>query len=71
LNIDKIKNKIKELYKYNLKIKVNIGRNKYEYYNGKIKDIYPNLFTVETNKGLKSWTYSDIATRTIVLMKFE
>ena len=70
MNIDKIKNKILEVKNEKLKIKVNIGRNKYEYYEGIIKDIYPNLFTVLTDKGIKSWTYSDVATKTVILSKF-
>jgi len=71
LNIDKIKNQIINLKSNKLKIKVNIGRNKYEYYEGHIKDIYQNLFTIETNKGLKSFTYSDVITKMVVLTKFE
>ncbi len=70
MNIDKIKSKILEVKNEKLKIKVNIGRNKYEYYEGIIKDIYPNLFTVLTDKGIKSWTYSDVATKTVILSKF-
>ena len=70
MNIDKVKNQINDLKNNKLKIKVNIGRNKYEYYEGNIKDIYPNLFTVLTDKGIKSWTYSDVATKTVILSKF-
>ncbi len=70
MNIDKIKTKIIELKGEKLKIKVNIGRNKYEYYEGYISNVHPNLFTIETNKGLKSYTYSDIITKTIVISKF-
>lgn len=71
MNIDKVKNQISDLKNNKLKIKVNIGRNKYEYYEGNIKDIYPNLFTIETNKGLKSFTYSDVITKIIILNKFD
>lgn len=70
LNIEKIKKKIIELKNQKLKVKVNLGRNKYEYYEGIIKKIHQNLFTVETNKGLKSFTYADVATKTVVLTKF-
>ena len=37
---------------------------------GKIKKIHQNLFTVDTNKGLKSFTYADVVTKTVVLTKF-
>ena len=70
MNIDKVKNQINDLKNNKLKIKVNIGRNKYEYYEGNIKDIYPNLFTMETNNGMKSFTFSDIITKTVILSEF-
>ena len=44
-------------------------RNKFEYLEGKIKSFHPNIFTIETNKGLKSFTYSDIATNSVIISK--
>lgn len=70
MNIDNIKRKIKELMDYKLKIKVYIGRNRYEYYEGNISHMYPNIFTIETNKGIKSFSYADVATKVVVLSKF-
>ncbi len=70
MNLDNIKKKIYELKDEKLKIKVNLGRNKYEYLEGKIEKIHPNLFTIQTNKGLKSFTYSDVVTKVIVISKF-
>lgn len=70
MNINLIKNKIKELKNEKLKIKVYIGRNKYEYYEGIINQIYDNIFTIMTNKGIKSFSYSDVATKVVVLSKF-
>jgi len=49
-------------------IKYNLGRNKYEKYNVTIKELYKNIFLVEMNdesKEIKSFTYSDIITKTI------
>lgn len=69
MNIDRIKKKIIELQNFNLKIKVNLGRNKYEYYEGKIEKIHQNLFTVNTNKGIKSFTYADVITKMVILNK--
>ena len=71
MNIDKIKNKIINIKNGKLKIKVNIGRNKYEYYEGIIDKMYQNIFTVITNKGIKSFSYSDIATKAVILSKFD
>lgn len=70
MNINKIKEEVLSLKGKKLKIKVNIGRNKYEYYEGKIDKTYNNLFTVNTNKGLKSYTYTDVAIKQVILSKF-
>ena len=70
MNIDIIKNKIINLKNIKLKLKVNLGRNKYEYLEGKIDNIFPNIFTVSTNKGVKSFSYSDVATKIVSISKF-
>ena len=69
MNIYKIKKEVSKLQNEKLKIKVIMRRNKYEYYEGKIKTLHSNIFTIETNKGIKSFTYSDVATKTVVLSK--
>lgn len=71
MNINKIKNVIINLKNERIKVKVNIGRNKYEYYEGKIVKLYKNLFLIKTNKGLKSFTYTDVAIKQVVLSKFK
>ena len=70
MNIEKIKNKLKSFGKSKIKIKVNLGRNKYEYYEGVINKIHPNVFVVETNKGIKAFSYSDIVIKNVILTKF-
>ncbi len=70
MNINIIKSKIIELKNHKLKVKVYIGRNKYEYFEGYIDKIHPNLFTVMTNVGIKSFTYSDVLTKVVILSKF-
>lgn len=71
MNINKIKEEVINLKNDRLKIKVNIGRNKYEYYEGTIKDIHPNIFTIDTNKGLKTYSYSDYATKIVDISKIK
>lgn len=71
MNIDKIKNYIKTLEGSRLKIKVYLGRNKYLYYDGYIDKIHNNIFTINTNKGIKSFMYSDIATKAVIISKFD
>ncbi len=67
MNIDKIKQKVINLKNQKLNIKVYIGRNKYEYYEGEIDNIYNNIFTIKTNKGIKSFSYADVATKIVIL----
>ncbi len=44
----------------------NLGRNKKETFNAKIENIYNYVFTIKTdNNIIKSFTYSDIITKTI------
>ena len=52
----------KEVY-----VKVNVGRNKYEYYEGKVENIYNNLFTVNVDSIIKSFTFSDVLTKDVQL----
>ena len=70
MNIEKIKDKIKELVGKKIKIKVNIGRNKHEYYEGVIEKMHTNLFVVKTNIGIKSFTYTDVLTKSVILTEF-
>lgn len=69
MNIEIIKNKIAALKTQKLKIKVYLGRNKYEYYYGYIEKMHPNIFVMNTDKGIKSFSYSDIINKTIILSK--
>ena len=48
-------------------IKYNLGRNKYEKYDVKIKELYNYVFLVElkNNNIVKSFSYSDVITKTI------
>lgn len=70
MNINNIVKKITELKDIKLKIKVNLGRNKCEYYEGYIEKIYPNIFTIKTETGIKSFSYSDVATKSVIISKF-
>lgn len=67
MNINIIKEELKENIGKEVFIKYNLGRNKIEKYKAKIKEIYNYIFIVEitnTNE-VKSFTYSDIITNTI------
>lgn len=48
-----------------VKLKYNLGRNKYEEYEAKIKELYDYVFLVDTNLGTKSFAYTDVITKVI------
>lgn len=60
MNTDKVKIFIKSLIGKEVSIKVNLGRNKEDKYNGIIDKMYDNIFTVRDNNIIKSYSYSDI-----------
>lgn len=56
------KERIKSFFNKNVEVKVNVGRNKYVYYNGIVTNIYPSLFTITPTsdyKGKTSFSYSE------------
>lgn len=61
-----IKEKLTNYIGDTIKIKYNLGRNKYESYDVKLKELYNKIFIVEgENKEIKSFTYSDVITKII------
>ena len=46
-------------------IKYNLGRNKYEDYKAVIKELYDYVFIVDSEYGIKSFSYRDVMTKTI------
>ena len=67
MNIEKIKLMINSLIGKEVYVKVNVVRNKYEYYEGKVENIYNNLFTVNVDSIIKSFTFSDVLTKDVQL----
>lgn len=62
-----VKEKLHEYIGEDVIIKYNLGRNKYEQYRVKIKELYNNIFLVQTDidNQIKSFSYNDIITKTI------
>ncbi|MBO5927159.1 MAG: hypothetical protein J6Q38_06385 [Clostridia bacterium] len=61
-NILETKDKIKNFYQKAVEVKVNLGRNKFVSYVGKITNIYPALFTItplSDYKGKTAFSYSE------------
>ena len=69
MNIDIVKEELNNHIGKDVTIKYNLGRNKYESYNVRIKELYNYIFLVEMldndNYKIKSFSYSDIITKTI------
>lgn len=69
MTLQEIKENVKKNKGNNVTIKYNLGRNKIEKYNVKIKETYPNIFTVEQKNNdkiiIKSFSYTDVITKTI------
>ncbi len=62
-NIDLVKEKIKQLKGKDLKIRLNKGRNKIQFFKGKIEEIYSSVFVVQIYDGVfdrLSCTYQDV-----------
>lgn len=65
--ITDIKNKIESLKGKKIKINVDIGRNKYELYEGIVLETYQNVWTFKTNTDIKSFSYKDILINMVVI----
>ena len=69
VTIKKVKEELNKHLGDEVTIKYNLGRNKYEKYNVKLKKLYDYVFTVELekkkSKEIKSFSYSDVITKII------
>lgn len=73
MNINFVKQEIEKNLGEEVTIKYNLGRNKFEKYNAKIKEIYDYIFIVELKGTLeiKSFMYSDIIMKNIKIKSKE
>ena len=65
MTISSVKKDLLEHIGDTISIKYNLGRNKYEEYEAKIKELYDYVFLVDTDYGIKSFTYIDVITKVI------
>lgn len=62
-NLDVIKNKIEQLKGKDLKIRLNKGRNKIQFFKGRIDQVYSSVFVVKIESDVfdrLSCTYQDV-----------
>ncbi len=65
--IQKIKEDLKGKKNKYIKIKVDVGRNKYEEYEGYVDELYENIWTFKTSGDIKSFSYKDILIKSVIL----
>lgn len=66
MTIEKIKNDLNEHLGDTVTIKYDLGRNKFEEYDVIIEELYNHVFIVKLkNEELKSFSYTDVITKTI------
>ena len=66
-----IKEKLEKQNIKKIKICVDVGRNKYESYEGVILDTYKNIWTFKTDADIKSFCYSDILINSVVISSWD
>lgn len=67
MKLEKIKEEIASMLGKKVLAKIDIGRNKYEYIEGILLNVYPFLFTIKTDNEIKSFSYSDVLIKNIIL----
>ena len=66
MKVEEIKKTLQQKIGKTITIKYNLGRNKFESYKVTLKKLYKHIFLVELgNTYVKSFSYSDIITKTI------
>ena len=60
LDLNTVKNNLKELKGESVELAINRGRKKIEKVSATIKDVYPSVFTITTNGNLQTFSYFDI-----------
>ena len=65
MTIDAIRDDISRKVGKNVEVIHNEGRNKIYKYNGKIIEVYPNIFIVMDHNSKRSFSYHDVLTKTV------
>ena len=67
--INKIKNNIKSLIGERVSLQINMGRNKEDFCEGIVMEMYPYIFTVKVGNLVKSFSYNDVLTKDVIIRK--
>ncbi|MBO5021874.1 MAG: Veg family protein [Clostridia bacterium] len=69
LNIEEVKNKIRDLKGREVALNINRGRKKFDTLNGIIKDVYPSVFTIENQSAqLQTFSYYDVLCGNVIFL---
>ena len=67
MNLTTVKEDVKKIVGKKVIAKVNMGRNKYETFEGIIDTVYPFLFVLKNDKEIKTFSYADILTKDVII----
>ena len=67
MNITFVKNNICKYLGKKVRVKEYLGRNKYETYDAILEYMYPNMFILNKDNQIKSFTYSDLLIKNVIL----
>ena len=72
-NLGKVKKAIETCLNSDVNVKVNLGRNKFVCYRGRVTNVYPALFTVSPYgefRGKTSFSYSEVMCGSVVIRRY-
>lgn len=67
MNLNNVKANIKSIVGKRVSVKVDIGRNKHEVFEGFIYAVYPAIFTIKVDDTIRSFTYNDIIDKEVII----
>ncbi len=67
MNLISVKENVEKIIGKKVIAKVNMGRNRYEIFEGVIEKVYPFLFVLKNDNEIKTFSYADILTKDVVI----
>lgn len=67
MNVNSVKLKLRSMVGKNVSVKVDIGRNKHEVYEGILYATYPAIFTIKVGDIIKSFSYNDVISKEVII----
>ena len=67
MTIEAIRNSINDNVGNEVSVIQNEGRNRYSCYEGRVVEVYHNIFIVMDNNSKRSFSYRDVLTKSVVI----